>query len=81
MITQKQVALMLHALGNPKEGQRPYRNHFAAVPEDEDDMELSALEKDGFVIARRNPNEVFPYNYYSVSEKGREFLGILEPTR
>ena len=73
MPTEYQINLMKHACGF--ESSKPfYRNHFASCPEDKDDLEWKKLVSGGYAKLIRTPGELFPYNGYSITEKGKTFL-------
>lgn len=73
MITQHERDLMRHALGL-HQSRKSYRNHFAADPNGDDDAHWQNLMKRGFARLTGVPNDVFPYNYYSVTATGIEAL-------
>lgn len=52
-------------------GSSPARNYFAATPGSEDDIQWSELVSNGYAT-KRGPNKIFPYNYYFITDKGKE---------
>lgn len=68
--TKTQLDLMRHAVGSP----RYYRNYFAASVDSPDCREWESLVELGLATRGRGPCEVYPYQYFHVSDEGRSAL-------
>lgn len=61
---------MRHALGKPN----PWRNYFCASPGSANDAEWAELVAGGLAVLARKPDDLIPYNTYSVTEAGMAAL-------
>lgn len=73
MITDIERDLMKHAMGF--DSATPfYRNHFAAWPGSDNDNQWGHLVIGGYAEVTAVPNDIFPYVFYRVTQKGIDAL-------
>ena len=73
MITKEQMDLMKHAVGFDSDTPF-YRNRFAAWPDSPNDKEWGSLVIGGYAEVLQTPNEIFPYMFYRVTQRGIDEL-------
>ena len=66
-MSESKMDVLRHMLGL-NQSVVPYRNYFAADPDDETLLEM---EREGMVVCYREPDDYVPYRWYSATEAGR----------
>lgn len=80
-LTDEQQHILRHALGykNGKPPAEPYRDHFAAYPENKDYADLVELEEMGFLKQRQAHPELYgDMHFFFVTQSGREIIEYLD---
>jgi len=82
MITSNECDLMAHALGHEsyrgavKKNKAEYRNYFAAGPDGDDNKIWEGLSTRGLAELSSGPRAGYPYNCWTVTERGKEAIEL-----